>query len=187
MTDLPNPPVPVAMPHLSQNELVKLAHEVAQAMEDAPTIYARYSISDAQYAILVETPFYKRVLEAAIIEWEAASNTGKRTALKAAIALEDGLHILGARMKKPDENLTAAVETGKFFAKLAGIGEREGGSGVGEKITISINLGGGDKIKLERDITPTPPMVTSSTTVSPHTEGDIIDVPSEPLPAENQH
>jgi len=139
---------------LTENQIVKLARELAYDMQNKATILKAYKLTQSQFASIEVMPYFRRTLEASVIEWEAATNTPERVRLKAAVALEEALPTLGARMQSKDEDLNKAVEAAKLFAKVAGIGERAAEAGTGEKITISINLGNNEKIVLEQAIAP---------------------------------
>lgn len=150
-------PVPVAVEAMDNFDLVKLAREVAMNLRELPVTLAIYKISEAQYELIAKIPFFKRALDQFTIEWNGALSTHERIKVEAAIALEDGMPTLAARMSRNDEDLAKAVEAGKLFAKLAGIGEEKSNSLPGEKFTITINLGDDAKLKFEKDVTPTAP------------------------------
>jgi hypothetical protein len=125
-------------------------------MRELPDVLEIFKLTGEQYARIAATEFFQLTLALARIEWTSAVNTAERIKIEAAAALEDALPALSARMSDSYENLTAAVEAGKLFAKLAGLGERDASGGhAGEKFTININLGEGQEIKFEKDVTPT--------------------------------
>ena len=94
-----------------------------------------------------------------MIEWQSAENAQARIKIEAAVALEDALPAIAARMTKEGEALSGVVETGKLFAKLAQIGEGRSEGLPGEKFSITINLGEDKKLTFEKDVTPTPPLI----------------------------
>lgn len=160
--NLPVPkPAAVNLPagvDMSTFDLARLAREIAMNIRERPAILATFKITEEQYAQIEQNPFYRRALDSSIIEWEGAVNTPTRIKIEAAAILEVGMPVLGARMADKQESLAAAVETGKLFKTLAGIGEADRTQGVpGEKFTININLGADEKIHIEKDITPTNP------------------------------
>ena len=148
MDETPNKPVQIAAPanqpedpNLSEQQLVALARELVQAIKRPEEILPDYNITQEQFdAHVITNGYFKRAYEALLIEWNSATSTNKRLALKSAALLEDSLPRLGARMTDAKENLPAVVEAGKFFAKLAGAGE-EHERAAGEKFTITINIG----------------------------------------------
>ena len=140
--------------------LAALAREVAMDIKELPEILKFYKLTDATYADICKIPFYARALEVALIEWNSALSTPDRIKIEAAATLEDALHGLGARMKNKDEAFPAAIEAGKLFAKIAGLGEPGRAEGApGEKFTININLGADTKLHYEKDVTPILPVI----------------------------
>lgn len=141
--------------------LAALAREVAMDIKELPEILKFYKLTDASYADICKIPFYARALEVAIIEWNSALSTHDRIKIEAAATLEDALHGLGARMKNKDEAFPAAIEAGKLFAKIAGLGEPGRTEGApGEKFTININLGNDvPQLHFEKDVTPIIPVI----------------------------
>lgn len=145
---------------ITPHQMAALAREVAINIRELPDILKNFGLTGEQYARIAEIDFFKHALSAAVIEWTSALKTADRIRIEAAVALEDAMPVLAARMKDGKEGLPAAVEAGKLFAKLAGLGEREGSqSAPGEKFTININLGDGadDKLSFEKDVTPRAP------------------------------
>lgn len=141
--------------NIEPTDMVKLAREIAMDIRELADILATYKLTGEQYARISTLPFFKSALQSAIIEWTSALNTHERIKIEAATSLEDALPVLAGRMKDKNETLPAAVETGKLFAKIAGLGEREQAQHApGERFTININLGDGQDIHFEKDITP---------------------------------
>ena len=89
----------------------------------------------------MDTQFFKNTLQAMTVEWNAVGNTQKRLALEAAIALEDALPAVAARLSKNTEPLAGVVELAKLLAKMAGVGEANAQQVPTERFKITINLG----------------------------------------------
>jgi hypothetical protein len=104
-------------------------------------------------------------LETAAIEWNSALSTHDRIRIEAAAIMEDAMPGLSARMKSRDEALPAAIEAGKLFAKLAGLGEvNKAAAGSGEKFVIQIDLGADTKLRYEKDVSPILPVIEQEPT-----------------------
>ncbi len=169
MTD--STPRPALRPH----EIAKLAGEVARALQNLPDILPVFGISEAQYREHVETnEFFKITLEAERISWHSATNTQRRLATEAAMALEEVLPEVTARLKLKSEPLPAVVEGVKTLGKLAGVGETKNGVGAGEKISILIDLGEDKKVAIEAT-------ASVSTEVQPITEGQSVQTALLPI------
>lgn len=140
--------------NLTPQQMASLAREVAMDIRELSAILGDYRITETQYDTLKENSFFKKALEASVIEWNSALSTHQRIKLQAAASLEQALPILGARMMKSDEDLNKAVETGKLLTKIAGIGEDRKDGVPGEKFTITINLGADQQLTIEKDKAP---------------------------------
>ena len=153
---LPIPAVPAAMPNLTQIQLVKLAREVALDIHPIEKILVEYNITEAEFETVQKNPYYKRVFDKMVEEWQSPLSTPERIRLISAAFLEEALPVLGARMQLGHEDLKKVVETGALLGRFAGVGERKEDKGSGEKFTITINLGADEKLRFEKDITPSP-------------------------------
>ena len=152
---IPTVPVPVSAPvtlppDFTIHNIAALVRDVAVAMEDMPTVLKKHGLSQQQYDNLATNQFFQRVLEDAVQNWHKPQSTKERVALAAAIALEDALPKIAARMSAAREDLADVVETAKLFADLAGLGPKANqiAQPTGEKFSININLGG-DRLHIE--------------------------------------
>jgi hypothetical protein len=138
----------VQLPPMSPSELARLAREIAMDIKERPGVLKEYKLTETQYEFLeANNDFYKAALQAACIEWHAPLTTQERIKVEAAAILEDSLLDIGSRMRTKSEPLTGVVEAAKLFAKVAGVGERELGTGTpGERFIINIDLGGDQKL-----------------------------------------
>jgi hypothetical protein len=146
----------VHLPALDWPTLARLAREVAMDIKERGALLQEYKLSDAQYDFLeAHNEFYRSALAVACKDWNSPMSTEQRLKLEAAAILEDGLVGLGSRMQNKSEGLPGVIEAAKFFAKVAGVGERDVGSGnSAERFVINIDLGGDQKITVEA--TPAP-------------------------------
>jgi hypothetical protein len=145
--------VPVPLPKMDPALLAKLAAEVARDQRDIGEILTDYNLTLEQFNYLKTNAFFARVLETATIEWNSDLSVHDRLRVEAAMYLEQGMPVLGARMLNEREELKDAVETAKMFAKVAGLGEVGDKSSSGEKFTINIDLGGDKTLRLAKTIT----------------------------------
>lgn len=133
------------------HKVAALVRDLAMNLYDEDATLKKYGLSPEQFKTLRENKFFVNALEAATIEWNSPQSTTKRLAMEAAIALEDALPAVAARLSKTNEPLPGVVELVKIFAKMAGVGETNQPQAVGEKFKITINLGAD---MLQRDATP---------------------------------
>jgi hypothetical protein len=132
------------------HSIAALVRDVAVAMEDMPAVLKKHGLTQQQYDSLATNEFFQRVLEDAVQNWHKPQSTKERVALAAAIAIEDALPKIAARMSAARENLADVVETAKLFADLAGMGPKANqiAQPTGEKFSININLGN-DRLHIE--------------------------------------
>lgn len=148
---------PAVIPDMTMPKLAKLAREIAINIRKLPDILRDYSLTPAQFAEVEKLPFFKRAVEHLTIEWNSAMSTQDRIKYQSAAALEENLINLATRMASDKETLTAAVETGKFFAKLSGIGEGKAEGNSADKFVITINLGADQTLTFEKSAAPLTP------------------------------
>lgn len=137
----------------NETSLANLAREIAMDIHEPIDVLKRFGLTEEQYERIQQMNLFQQMLKQAKIDWESAASTPDRLKLQAAAGLEKALPSITARMMNSGELLSAQVEAGKLLAKMAGVGERESTSDAG-KFAITINLGGDQKITLEKDITP---------------------------------
>jgi hypothetical protein len=155
-----NIPVVIEGKSFTPVRLAMLAGEVAMDMKELPDILKAYNLTAEVYEKVCEIPFYANALETARLEWNSPLGTHARIRIESAAILEEALPGLSARMKSRDEAFPAAIEAGKLFAKIAGLGEPEkAGASSGEKFTINIDLGQDKKLTYEKDVTPIVPVI----------------------------
>ncbi len=148
----------VTLPDMTQQQLAALAREIAMDIKTIENILATYKLTSAQYDHLKENnAFFKHALKTLTIEWQSAASTPERIKIEAAAALEDAMPVLYTRLVNKAEGLPGVTEVAKLFAKIAGVGERQEGPGTpGERFTITIDLGGDQKLVVgTKDVTPT--------------------------------
>jgi hypothetical protein len=151
--------LPVRAEPLNSYRLASLAQQVAVNLRPLSAIIADYGISEEDYKQILTWPFYKTALEAAILDWNSPMSAEKRMRLEAAMIVENNMPHVAARMTDSNETLTAVVEAGKWFIKIAGIGEPNKNPTAGEKFSITINLGEDKKLTFEKDVTPNQPLL----------------------------
>ena len=123
------------------DKLAKLARERVMNAKPLDVLLNVFELTPKQFAEIEANPTYQRILEQYNIEWNSALNTHDRVKLRSAAWIEDNLDILGTRMVDATTPLTSSVEVGKFFAKMAGIGEKKDETPSMEKFIININMG----------------------------------------------
>ena len=144
VTPAPDPtPPPAPMPEgWTIHRVAAFVRDVAMNLYDLPFTLKKHGLSEEEYATLSNNEYFKRALEAATLEWNSPQSTNKRLALEAAIALEDALPDVAARLKCSKEPLTGVVALAQLLAKMAGVGEGKPNDGAPqERFKITINLG----------------------------------------------
>lgn len=146
-------PVP-ATPFLHETKLLKVAREIAIDLHDIETILKNHSIEPKQWARIQTDPRFLRLLEGEIIAWQAATNTHERTKLKAAALIEEWLLEANKIIHNHGEPLSGRAEVVKFLGRVAGMGlDKIQGEGGGERFSVTINLGGDQKLTFQKEVT----------------------------------
>jgi hypothetical protein len=149
MTDLTSVTVavtPELPPDWDMHRIAAFVRDVAVNLYPIEKTLAKHGIAADQYEVLKENEFFKKALAAALIEWNSPQSTQKRLAMEAAIALEDAMPVMAARMHKSTESMRDLVEVAKLFAKMAGVGEGTVSTAPSEKFSVVINLGGDKQV-----------------------------------------
>jgi len=128
-------------------------------------ILEEFKLTQDEYAVVKLVPYFKRVCEEFAAEWNRITSTQDRLRLISAVMLEEGLPRLGSQMVDTNIGAAVAVETGKFFAKIAGVGEgpKATDAAAGDKFTITINLGEDHKLKFTKEVGPRATEIEAST------------------------
>lgn len=134
--------------------LLKLAREIAMDMRTVEEILETHKVTAAQWDAIKGTALFQNYLQQCVLEWQSAINTQERVKVKAMAFVEEALPEFYARAHDPNENLNAKVEVLKTVARFAGVGGSVDGGVVGEKFSITINLGADHQLRIEKDVTP---------------------------------
>lgn len=139
--------------------LIRLAREISMDIRPVEDILEAYKLTETEWALIRVQPRFLEYLSQMIQEWESATNTQERVKLKSLAFVEEALPEFFSRAHDPLNPLPAKVEILKTVARFAGIGATVDGGTSGEKLSVTINLGGDRQVRIERDITPrvTPP------------------------------
>jgi hypothetical protein len=136
--------------------LLKLAREVAMDLHPLEDILKRHKVSKADFTRISKLTRFQALLTDAVTTWHGALNTHERTKLKAAALVEEWLPELNTRMHDPQESLNAKIEGGKLAARIAEMGLSKAGieGGIGEKVSITINMGADSKLEFKKEAPP---------------------------------
>ncbi len=142
---------PVTLPKdFTPGDLTALAREVAINMRDLPSILAEHGLSDAQYKLIEQIPYYKQALDVLAKEWNSPRSTADRIALQALTALEQSTTKLASRMVNPHESLSSIASLASIFMELGRLKGNHGAAAApSEKFVIQIDLGGDQRITID--------------------------------------
>jgi hypothetical protein len=144
----------VQQPSFNDSVLLKLAREIAMDIREIADILATYELDDAMWQEIQGNWTFKQYLRGAIEEWNSATNTQERVKMKALSMVEEALPEFYTRMHDKGESLQHKTEVFKTITKLAGLERTANDPGTGERLTVTINLGADQQLKIERDVTP---------------------------------
>ena len=127
---------------LDEFALAKLAREMAMNIRNYKVVFEDFRITEEDYYEICKNQFFQRAKEQFALEWNSSLSAAERVKLISAAYLEQVLPVIGAKAIDRNENLGAATEVAKFFARNAGIGSDKGEQkNASERFVITINLG----------------------------------------------
>ena len=150
MADLPAPASSV----VSDLVMLKLAREIAMDIRPVEEILRAHSVSDASWETISGSARFREYLSSMIAEWESASNTSERVKLKSMAFVEEALPEFFARAHDKSEALPAKTEILKTVARLAGFGAPGDTASMGDRLSVTINLGADKQLRIERSSIP---------------------------------
>jgi hypothetical protein len=133
---------------------LKLARDIAMDFHDVDAILEAHGITGERYEQLKSNPYFRALLASEVAAWKSALNTNERVKLKAASMLEEWLPEAYARAHDAKETLSAKVELMKLIKSLTGMGVTNATEGGGERLSVTINLGGDAKLTYEKTVAP---------------------------------
>lgn len=123
------------------DNMVLLAREIAMDIHPLEDILKRHNVGPADWDVLCRHPRFAGYLNDALVTWQSAMNAADRIKVKSLAAIEDWLLTAHELLHVKDGSLRDKVELAKLVARLAGVGEAKTDMPVGEKISITINMG----------------------------------------------
>ena len=136
------------------NLMLKLARDLALDMQPIEKIQEHLGISNAQLERFRNHPEFLRYLRDAMSEWNSAASTPDRVKLKSMHFIEEALPEFFARAHDPREPLAAKTRLLETIGRFAGMGGLADGVVSGEKLSVTINLGGDQTLRVEKSMSP---------------------------------
>lgn len=153
MSDTPQTPVtttvtPEPLPaDFGTPQAAMLAHDVAVAMYDEPTLLRKHHLTRGQFETLRRYDWFQKLVTKFTDDWNTPKNAHQRLASEASVGLESVLPDLIARMKVKNEPLAGIAQLTKILADIAGVGgTNKAPPPVSEKFSITINLGADQEV-----------------------------------------
>lgn len=137
------------------HKVAELVRDLAMNLYDEPTILAKNGLSAAEFDVLKKNKFFQNAFEQEVIAWNSPQSTTRRLALEAAMAVENALPVVAARLHNTNEPLADVVGLIKVLSELAGaIGSKANvqSGPAASQFKISINLGSD---VVSREVAPT--------------------------------
>lgn len=136
-------------------QIVRIARAIARDLIPLEEVLKQHGMDAGQWETVQNNPHFQRVLTSAMEEWNSAGNTAERVRLKSLYLVEEALPEMYARAHDPREPLNHKVEVIKTIARFAGLGGTAmDAASIGEKFSVTINLGADHQLKIEKDVTP---------------------------------
>jgi len=139
---------------VSELTLLKLSREIARDIHPIETILERFGIDANLWETIRQLPRFISLLQSELEAWHGAGNTSERVKIKSLSLVEELLPEMYARAHDPREPLSAKVELLKTIGKFGGVGVSSFEGAIGEKLSVTINLGADSQLRFEKDVTP---------------------------------
>lgn len=139
-------------PSFNDVTLVKLAREIAMDINTIDSILNSHGLDSNQWESISKSPSFQSLLASEVEAWGSATNTAERVRLKSLSFVEEALPEFYARVHDNREPLSAKTEILKAVSRFAGIGTALDAGMVGEKVSITINLGEDHQLKIEKSL-----------------------------------
>jgi hypothetical protein len=142
-------------PSFNDVTMLKLAREIAMDIHPIEDILKTHQIEPVQWEAISKHPQFDLLLRSEMEAWQSAINTQERVRLKSLSFVEEALPEFYARVHDAREPLSAKTEVLKAVARFAGVGGTISGDGIiGERVSVTINLGADQQLKIEKEINP---------------------------------
>lgn len=138
---------------ISELTLLKLSREIARDIHPIENILERFGISLNVFETIRTNPRFVSYLQSEVEAWQSAGNAAERVKIKSLSFVEELLPEMYERAHDPREPLSSKVELLKTIGKFGGVGASVGEGGVGEKLSVTINLGADNQLTFEKDVT----------------------------------
>jgi len=130
------------MADLTENEMAALAREMVMGIRNYKLIFADFGIDEEDYYEIAKNETYKRIKDHFTLEWNATTSTQDRIRLQGAAGIEVIMPVVARRALDATTPLAEVIESAKFMAKVAGIGDTKANpQSASERFVITINLG----------------------------------------------
>lgn len=126
---------------ISDNEISRLAREIARDIRPLDEILKSFGLDAAQFDKVSDAKFFQVRLQEEIQLWNASDplSIAKRIETKAATMIEDCLLEVFAMIHDREQPMQAKVAALQWAARMAGMGEaRQADTSGGVKITINV-------------------------------------------------
>jgi hypothetical protein len=135
----------------NDNDLMRLVREVAMDIRTLDDILKSHNVSREAWEELSSNPQFQTRLFSACEEWNSAGNTADRVKIKSLAFIEEALPEFYSRAHSDTETLSSKVEILKTVAKFAGIGGTVDGAITGERLSVVINLGADQTLRIDKE------------------------------------
>jgi hypothetical protein len=139
---------------VSELTLLKLSREIARDIHPIENILERFGIDAELWSDIRTMPRFISFLQHEVETWNSAPNTSERVKIKSLSFVEELLPEMYERAHDPRETLSSKVELLKTVGRFGGVGVSMSEGGIGEKLSVTINLGADKELKFEKDVTP---------------------------------
>jgi hypothetical protein len=131
---------------------LRLARELAINLYDTESVLKANNIDPKEWGAISKDRRFVKLLKSEMEAWNAANNTPERVRLKSAMLVEEWLLEANKLAHDGSQTLTARIELMKLLKSLGGLGVDRAEGSIGERFSITINLGADQKLQFDKQL-----------------------------------
>jgi hypothetical protein len=131
----------------------RLAWELVAGIAPLPDILRRWTMTFDGLKEKLRDPLFRSMVNETRKIWKSELNTKERIRIKAQLLVEDSLLEIFQIVADKEVSPQARVDAFKNLANIGDLNEKEKNPQAAERVTININLGGDEPLKIVGDKT----------------------------------
>lgn len=132
-----------------------VAREISMDIFELSVILKNHGVTDDEWERMTTSHGFQAMMREAIATWNSSLNVRERIEARTLSMIECSLQEMYRAICDPEFSHSSKVELFKALSKNVGIGIKDGPqASVGDRVSITINMGEDHAVKVEHDVTP---------------------------------